>query len=315
MHTLITEEMPESFYDLLNKQGLTEWFHQDKILFSEEIEILLIRTKTIVDSSYFKRFPNLKLVIRAGSGYDNVDLIAASDNGVKVCHTPFANAPSAFEHTLSFIMAGIKQHHECLQAVINKQWKSNLVPNLEVADLRALVVGVGRIGTRVGKWLQDMGAEVRGVDPFLSYQEWKQKGIQGVSYEEGLSWCNLITFHCPLTSKTMGYFDRSALRLLHEPIRLINTSRGQVVEEDAVSFGLQSNLLLSVALDVFDEEPWDVPEWSIDGRLYLSPHVGAYTEKAKQRLSAETLQTWSHFVKTGIVTDEAVNWDLLEQKG
>jgi D-3-phosphoglycerate dehydrogenase / 2-oxoglutarate reductase len=296
MNTLVLEEMPPQFWQELGKRGLTHWFTSENLLFSENIEIIIIRTKTIFNESYFKRFPNLKLVIRAGTGIDNIDLEAAEKHKVAVSNTPEANTISAFEQTMSFIFSLIKQQNQMKQAVLLKEWKNHIQPNLEISDLRALIVGVGRVGTRVAQLLQQLGAEVRGVDPYLTKSQWLEKQVEATSYVSGLKWCNLLTFHCPLNHETKHYFSQATLKLTSNPIYLINTSRGSVVEEIAIEDGLKNGDLLGVALDVFEEEPWEPASFAESPLVLLSPHAGAYTEAAKNRLALETIITWEKFV-------------------
>jgi D-3-phosphoglycerate dehydrogenase / 2-oxoglutarate reductase len=302
MHTLVLEEMPQQFWDELDKRGLSHWFTAENLLFSENIEIIIIRTQITFNESYFKRFPNLKLVIRAGTGVDNIDLKAAKKYGVPVCHTPEANAISAFEQTMSFIFALIKQQNSMKDAVLNKQWKTQVQPNLEISDLKVLVVGVGRVGTRVANILQHLGASVLGVDPYLSENQWEERKVKPISYVSGLKWCNMLTFHCPLTDETKHYFSRATLKLLSQPIFLINTARGSIVEEDAITQGLNNGMIRGIGLDVFEEEPWEPTTFAELPQVLLSPHAGAFTEAAKKRLAIETIETWEKYTVNRTIT-------------
>ncbi len=302
MHTLVLEEMPKQFWEELERKGLSHWFTAENLLFSENIEIIIIRTKTIFNESYFKRFPNLKLVIRAGTGVDNIDLDAAKKYGVPVCCTPEANAISAFEQTMSFIFSLTKQQNQMKDAVLTKQWKAQVLPNMEISDLKALVVGVGRVGTKVANLLQQLGATVLGVDPYLTQEQWEERKVKPISYVSGLKWCNLLTFHCPLTDETKYYFSTATLKLLSQPIYLINTARGAIVEEKAIEQGLKSNMLKGAALDVFEDEPWEPAAFAEYPQVLLSPHAGAYTEAAKKRLAIETVETWENYLNNRVIT-------------
>ncbi|MDP8232258.1 MAG: NAD(P)-dependent oxidoreductase [Candidatus Zophobacter franzmannii] len=303
--------MPKQFWQLIEKRGIEEHFEKDNILFSEDIEIFIIRTDILITESYFKRFPNLKLIIRAGSGVDNVDFEAADRYNVKICNTPNANVQSAYEHTISMVMAMLKNHTNAKQALKEKSWKSSLEASYEIADLRALIVGVGRIGTKVAKFLQDNGADVRGVDPYHTDEKWQELGIEKTSYIQGLKWCNLITYHCPLTKLTTHLFSEPILNSLKEPIWLLNVSRGKVVDEVALEKGINSGMLKGVAIDVFEDEPWEPKDFIDKPNVYLTPHTGAYTGKAKARLVEETLDVWQKYVKNNELTSETVRWDKM----
>ena len=295
--------MPDLFWEEIRKKGWNSFFTEIVDL-NAEIEIIIIRTKTDFNKDKFSEFPNLKMIIRAGSGFDNIDIIEAKNRNIIVCNTPEANAFSAYEQTLSFIFALIKQHQICKDQVLKGNWKNNFMPNWEISDLKILVVGVGRVGTRVTDTLKYLGAQVRGVDPYLSISEWKQKNIESLIYKEGIEWCNLLTYHCPLTEKTENYFDEKVLDSIKNPIWLVNTSRGKVVNESVVEKGISNGDIIGFASDVFSKEPWKVKKFANNNNVILSSHVGAHTKKAKIRLSLETLDVWSDYVNLHQVNNE-----------
>ncbi len=311
MQTLVLNKMPDSFWQLVKKNKLEEYFTDAKILFSEDIEVFVIRTDIYINESYFKRFPNLKMIIRAGSGVDNVDFEAAARHNVIVCNTPHANVPSAYEHTISMIMALLKNHNNSKEAVMSKEWKDNLRPSWEISDVKALIVGLGRIGSRVAAFLKIHGAEVKAVDPYVDNSRFDELGIEPISYVQGLKWCNLISFHCPLTKNTHYYFSTPILNLLENPVYLLNVARGSIVSEDALEKGLISGMILGAGIDVFEDEPWEVKPFASNPNVLLSPHTGAFTEKAKQRLSEETIEVWKEFVFNNCIKSEVVKWELL----
>ncbi|MDA3813244.1 MAG: NAD(P)-dependent oxidoreductase [Candidatus Cloacimonetes bacterium] len=303
MKTLVLESMPDLFWEEIRKKSWNSYFTENKN-FNDEIEIIIIRTTTDFKKDRFTEFPNLKMIIRAGSGFDNVDINEAQKRNVIVCNTPEANAISAYEQTLSFILALIKQHQICKNQVLKSNWEKKFMPNWEIDDLKVLIVGVGRVGTRIAHSLQYLGAQVKGVDPYLSISDWKQKNIESLTYKEGIDWCNLLTYHCPLTGETENYFNREILNILQTPLWLVNTSRGKVINESAVAQGLLNGKIIGFASDVFAEEPWKVKKFANNPNVILSPHVGAYTKKAKIRMSLETLDVWSNYVNKHQVSTE-----------
>ncbi|MEA2096283.1 MAG: NAD(P)-dependent oxidoreductase [Candidatus Cloacimonadota bacterium] len=303
MKTLVMEPMPDLFWEEIRKKGWNSFF-TDSVDSNEKIEIIIIRTKTNFNKDRFVEFPNLKMIIRAGSGFDNIDIIEAKKRNVIVCNTPEANAFSAYEQTLSFIFALIKQHQICKDRVLKGNWKKDFMPNWEISDLRVLIIGVGRVGTRVADTLKYLGAQVKGVDPYLSISEWKQKNIESLIYKEGIEWCDLLTYHCPLTGETENYFNGKVLNTLINPIWLVNTSRGKVVNESVVEKGILNGDIIGFASDVFSKEPWKVKKFAKKLNVILSPHIGAYTKKAKIRLSLETLDVWSDYVNQHQISTE-----------
>lgn len=297
MKTLIFENFPDLFWKMVLENQWDQYFfdiaRQD---IRTDAEIALIRTNTLLDNRTIDSMPNLRMIIRAGSGYDNIAISYARGKGICVCTTPEANAIAAFEHTITLIMALLKSIYPSREAVITGTWKKTLNPNWEITDLRALIVGMGRIGTRVARFLISNGAAVKGVDPFLSRSEWQKRNIENTDYEKGLQWCNLISYHCPLTSATVDYFSSSALMVLANPVWLINTARGRIVNWQALKSGLDDGRILGAALDVYPQEPYTAEKFLRRDNVLLSPHSAAMTERAKKRMVEETLRVWADFV-------------------
>ncbi len=307
LKTLILEPMPERFHYEIEARGWQQWFHRiEDVTLSEESnsgwQAIVIRTKTRFDRSMFRLFPDLKLLIRAGTGFDNIELDATGD--VVVCNTPDANAIAAAEHTLSFILALIKHLNLAGRNVLSERWRDGMPYNPEISELRVLLVGVGRVGGRVARCLRMLGAKVKGVDPYLTAKERIERGIEFVGYEDGLKWCNMLSFHCPLTDETRNYFVEKHLDITEESIWLVNTARGPIVSWKAVEKGVKSGKILGAALDVFDPEPWIPPAIANDPRIMLSPHTGARTGAAQERLALETIHVWQEFAFHGRVINK-----------
>ncbi len=295
MKTLIVDPLAARFGELVEQNNYQQYFLTNGFQ-PEEIEIAVVKTFTRVDEGFLQKYPNLKLIIRAGSGYDNIDLEATRSRNVIVCNTPDANVIAAFEHTISLILALIKGHRPGMRNLEEKTWKEGLPRNWEISDLRVLIVGVGRIGNRVAGFLQRMGAEVRGVDPYLTQEEWQQKRVKEITYQKGIKWCNLISYHCPLTTETENYFNKQTLQSLIQPVWLINTARGGIINEEVLLQGLQEGKILGAGLDVFVNEPQPELPYRNFENIYLTPHTGAFTNKAQHRLAEEIIHIWEAFV-------------------
>jgi D-3-phosphoglycerate dehydrogenase len=293
MKTIVLEELPEFFWQLVKEEQLESNFVASDYPNLAEIRIAIIRTKVKFTHQLMDTFPNLQFIIRAGTGIDNVDLISAKKRNIRVTNTPDANAQCAFEHTLALLSAMMKNLQAAKKNILSDAWKSGLRTNFEFSELRVLVVGLGRVGWRVAFTLRLLGAKVKAVDPYLGKGFWKRYQIEETAYEEGLKWCNVLTFHCPLNKETENYFNISHLSLLNEPIFLLNTARGCIVSNSACSEGLSRNLFLGIGIDVFENEPCDIKNWFSDERVYLTPHCGSQTDPAKKRLSYELLEVWN----------------------
>ncbi len=299
MLTYVTEEMPELFWQLVREKGWTDRFVTDAKGVEDKVTHLIVRTYTIVDDAFMSCFKNLEHVIRAGTGYDNIHVIAAAERGVAVSNTPAANGISAYEQTIGFVYSLIKNHRSHYKGIRQGTWRNDIPYNMEVADLRVLVVGLGFIGSRVAKTLKMLGAEVRAVDPYCSSKQWEYAGIEQVSYEEGLQWTNMVTYHCQLTRETVGYFTEETLGLLDNNVWLINAARGGIIDEDALLSGLKSGKIKGAAIDVFEKEPDNGEKFKDFFNVIMTPHTGAFTSSARVRLSHETLSVWSSSVFGG----------------
>lgn len=304
MLTYITEKMPDHFWQLVTINNAQNNFVTDSEGRENDITIVIIRTRTLADARFFNRFPNLQVIFRAGSGYDNIDVKEAQKRNIRIATTPEANAQSAYEHTLMMIMACMKNLNIASRNMLNSNWKEGLAHNLEFKDLKVLVVGAGRIGSKVIKSLQFLGAEVNAVDPYLTKSEWDKLGVDSCAYDEGLNWCNLVTYHCPLTDETYHYFGQKQLDQIKNPIYIVNVARGGIVDESIILPGLNSGIINGVALDVFEIEPNNAEQFDKDKRIILTPHTGAYTQKAKYRLAQQCWILWKDFVERGLLFTE-----------
>lgn len=311
MKTLVMEKMPSLFYEIMAENNWKDQFFEPGEIENSRVEICIIRTATQFDAVMMDCFPKLKQIIRAGTGYDNINVKEAERRGIVVCHTPEANALAAYEQTIAFIFGLIKHINISKPAVLNRTWREGHPSNWEISDLKVLIVGVGRVGKQVAKALQFLGAEVKGVDPYLNDSIWSELGLDSVSYEDGLAWCNTISYHCPLTSKTVDYFNASTLKFLQNPIWLINAARGGVVNEAILAEGLDGGIILGAGLDVFDTEPWVPLNFGGYNNVILSPHVGARTLKAKLRLARETLDVWQAYGESEKIISEVDSRFLL----
>lgn len=293
-NTLVMDKMPDLFWDIVEEKGLSEYFTEENLVFSEDIEIIILRTKSVITESHYKRFPNLSCIIRAGSGYDNIAVKQAKEYDIAVQNTPEANVQSAFEHTVGLIFALIKNHKLHNESVLKDKWRSGIASNLELSDLKILVVGLGRVGSLVAKFFSFWNAEVRFVDPYIDSESWQALGIMPTTYEDGLSWANTVTYHCPLYKQTEHYFAEDSLAYVNK-IFLLNVARGGIVDVDAVMKGIDQGKILGAGIDVMESEPWKCEGWENNPKIIMTPHTGAFTEKAKERLSQDCFEVWNQY--------------------
>ena len=293
MLTLVLEKMPDLFWTEVKRRGYSQFFKTKCA--NDDVMALIIRTRTHASANFIDKYKNLRMIIRAGTGLDNVDIKYVESKNIIVKNTPEANTNAAYEHTIAMIFSLIKQLNTFKYNILENRWKHGLNYNFEVADLTVLIVGLGRIGSRVAKALDFFGAKVYGVDPYIDKSIWQSLPVTKISYNEGLMRCNLVTFHCPLTDETKNYFSVDSLEIISNPIFLLNVARGDIVEEKAVIKGLDEDKFLGVGIDVFAKEPWTAKNFALDKRVILTPHAGSFTFSAKNRMSIEALSVWEKF--------------------
>ncbi|MEB3787119.1 MAG: hydroxyacid dehydrogenase [Desulfurococcales archaeon] len=231
----------------------------------------------------------LKLIVRAGIGLDNIDVDAAREHGVEVRNTPEAPVNSVAELTLGLIIAAARRIVELNNMARQGYWRKEY--GLEIHGKNALIIGVGRIGSRVATLLKALGVNVLGYDK-PEILEARRGLVESVaSLCEGLSRADIVSIHVPLTEETRGMIGRrELLECLKPGAILVNTSRGGVVDEEALLEALEDGRLYAAALDVLENEP---PQGPVEERLLehprviVTPHIGSQTPEAQERIARE----------------------------
>jgi D-3-phosphoglycerate dehydrogenase len=256
----------------------------------------------------------LKAIVRAGVGVDNIDLEAATRQGIVVMNTPAGNTLSTAEHTIAMMMALSRNIAPAYQSLIQGKWDRKSYMGAQLADKTLGVVGLGRIGQAVATRAKALQMRVLGFDPFLSPDRVKELGIEPAhSVRQMLPLIDYLTVHTPLTDETRNLIDHKELEIIKPGARLINCARGGIYSEEALLAGLKSGRLAGVALDVFTEEPCtNSPLFGMPGVL-ATPHLGASTEEAQAQVSAEGATLLVEFLTTGAIR-HAVNMTPLDPK-
>lgn len=236
-----------------------------------EFDALLIRSRTRVDRELLERAPRLKVVGRAGTGLDNVDLAAAEERGIRVLNTPGANANAVAELTLGLMIA-LNRH-------LNLAFQEREKPKRYGRELQGQtlgVVGLGQIGSRVAKLAHAFGMRVLGCD-LLPEAGPSDVPLERVPLEELLERSDGVTLHVPLTEATRGLLDERALSLMRRHAWLVNTARAGIVDEEAVLKALDGERLSGYAADM-----WEDPRIPDHPKAITTPHIGAQTEEAQR---------------------------------
>jgi D-3-phosphoglycerate dehydrogenase len=256
------------------------------------------------DGPAIDQLTKCKIIARYGIGYDNVDLEAAAARDIVVTNVPDYSVEEVATHALALILGLIRKLNAADQKVRNGGWGlDGLRPIRRLSTMTVGLVGYGRIGRRIAAPLEALGAAIIAYDPYLSPAD---DLPPLVSLEELLSRADLVSLHLPLTPETRGMIDESALAGMKPGAILVNTSRGPLVELEAVVQALESGHLAGAGLDVFDIEPLDPVRIEGVPNLVATPHMAYYSEEALQE-SQRKATTQVIKVLTGEPPDYRVN--------
>jgi D-3-phosphoglycerate dehydrogenase len=250
------------------------------------------------------RLERCRIIARYGIGFDNVDLDAAREAGIVVTNVPDYSVEEVATHALALILASLRKVIAADASVREGQWSvDNFRPIHRLSTLTVGLVGFGRIARRIAAPLQALGADIIAHDPYL---ESGSDMPPLLSLDAVLSQADIISLHVPLTDETRGLIGKDTLGVVKKGAILVNTSRGPLVDLDALKDALETGRLSAAALDVFDVEPVDAARIESIPNLIATPHMAYYSEEALQE-SQRKAATQVIKVLTGQEPDYQVN--------
>jgi D-3-phosphoglycerate dehydrogenase len=235
----------------------------------------------------------LKVIQRHGVGYDRVDVAAATARGIPVATVGEANSVTVAELALYFMLAAAKQGLALDAMTRAGEWKAReTIPTIELFEKKVLVVGFGRIGSRVAPRCQAFGMEVFVHDPYVSDNAIRAKGFAPVrDLRAVLPEMDFVTLHTPLTEETRHLIDRAAIARMKDGAVLVNTARGEIADNAAVAEALTGGKLFAAGFDVFEPEPPGTGHSLVrHPRTVLTPHAAALTRECNRRTSIRCAQ-------------------------
>ncbi len=267
----------------------------------------ILRSGTRITHQFLEQAPRLTCICRAGAGVDNVDLDAATRRGVVVMNTPDSNSMAAAEHAVALLLTLARQIPFAHLSMAQGGWERGVFVGVEVEGKSAGIVGLGRVGRIVARKLQGLGMKVLGVDPFITAAAAADHGIQLTTLAEMLPLVDFITLHVPLGTGTRGLIGAAELERAKPGLRIVNSSRGGVVDERALLAALEKGRVAGAALDVFATEP--LPKDSPlrkHPRIVVTPHLGASTVEAQEQVATVSAIQVRDFLLEGTIAN-AVN--------
>jgi D-3-phosphoglycerate dehydrogenase len=272
---------------------------------------LLVRSATKVDAALMAAAPNLRIVARAGTGVDNVDVAAASARGILVVNAPGANSISVAEHACALMLALARSVPAADRAMKDGRWEKKRFLGTELRGKTLGVAGLGRIGQEVAQRARAFGMRIIAHDPFISKEIAAGLGVELMSLDEVCAAADYLTLHLPSTAETKHLFNDDRFSRCKPGIRLINTARGELIDEGALRRAIEKGLVGGAGLDVFEKEP--PPDWALAQlpQVIATPHIAASTEEAQELVGTETAATVRDFLRDGIVRS-AVNFPSIQ---
>ncbi len=308
---LVREKIADSGIELLRRDFDVELgFEMDEDELRSrigEFDALLIRSGTKVTSELIERAERLKVIGRAGTGVDNVDIDAATKRGIVVANAPESNSVAAAEHTIALALALCRNVPQAYGELVQGRWERSRFAGNELYGKTLGVIGFGRIGQLVAKRALSFDMDVIAYDKFVSAERFRELGVEGVSTTEELyRRADIVTIHLPKTSETANWIDAEAISHMKDGVRIVNCARGELVDLDALEAGLDSGKVAGAALDVFPEEPFTEHPLFERDNVVVTPHLGASTAEAQDRAGLITAEQVRAALTGGVVTN-AVN--------
>lgn len=253
-------------------------------------DCLVYRGNERIDAEMLDAGKRLRLVCRFGVGLDHIDVAAAEARGIRVANTPTASTESVAELTIGLMLSVMRRIAAASQSTKQGEWRKNDFAGFELAGKTVGVIGVGRIGRAVARRLKPFNVKLVGYDPFLHPEDFADVGIERkATLEELLAAADVVTLHVPLKDDTHHMIDARRIAQMKDGAFLINASRGQVVDTNGLVAALRTGKLAGAGLDVFECEPLEKCGLHELDNVVMTPHVGASTFEATERIEAEVV--------------------------
>lgn len=260
--------------------------YEDLVQAAQGYDGLVVRSKVNIDSAFIDRVPSLRCIGRVGAGMETINVDYAESRGIRCLNSPEGNRDAVGEHTVGLLLSSLNNIARADAEVRRGLWKREANRGYELGNLTVGIIGFGNMGQAFAKRLSGFGCKI------VIYDKYKKIGtLEEVQHE-----ADVVSFHVPLTEETLHYLDAHFIAEMAKPFYLINTSRGAVVDTEALVVGMESGKVRAAALDVLEYENMqadalgEVPECvrylQHSPRTVLTPHVAGWTVESKYKLAA-----------------------------
>jgi len=278
------------------KTGLSE---DELVAIIGEYDALLVRSQTRVTARIMEAGKNLKVVGRAGVGVDNIDLEAATKQGIIVINAPDGNTITTCEHTFAMMMALSRHIPQAYMKTVQGEWDRKSFLGVELRNKTLGVLGMGRIGSEVAKRAKAFGMEILAYDPFLTEERAEKLQVTLATVDDIIRNADFMTVHTPLTPETRHMISGPQFEVMKKGMRIINCARGGVVDELALVEAIDQGIVAGAAFDVFEEEPprADHP-FLKHPKIVVTPHLGASTIEAQENVAIDVSEQVLHILRS-----------------
>jgi len=272
-----------SEFDVTVKTGMDE---SELIKTIPEYDAAVVRSATKMTKNVINAASNLKLIIRAGIGLDNIDLTAAKEKAIDVANTPTATTISVAEHTFGLMLGAVRQHGRGNLSMKAHKWEKKTFKGMELYGKTLGIIGSGRIGLAVAQRALAFGMKVIVYDVIDVKTD---LDIKQVSFDDLLRQADIISLHLPLTEKTRHIISDDEFSKMKQGVVVINAARGGVVDEKALLKALKEEKVRAAAMDVCETEPPEDFELIDHPNVLVTPHIGAACSEGQRRAGLEVV--------------------------
>jgi D-3-phosphoglycerate dehydrogenase len=317
MKIIVADDLPESALELLRAEN--GWVVDarsgrpaaDLARDLGEADALLVRSATKVTADLLKSAPRLRIIGRAGTGVDNIDVTAASSRGILVVNAPGANSISVAEHACALMLALARMVPTADQSMKAGKWEKKRLVGIELRGKTCGILGLGRIGQEVAHRARAFGMRIVAHDPFIAVDIAHSLGVELLTLDEVCASSDFLSLHLPATTETNHLFNDARFARVKPGLRIINTARGELIDEAALKRAIETGKVAAAALDVFEKEP--PTDWALAQmpQVVATPHIAASTEEAQELVGLDTAAAVRDFLRDGVVRN-AVNFPSIQ---
>lgn len=298
MRILILDKISKEGIEMMKKDGievdLKTDFPREKIgEIIDDYNGVVVRSKTKLTKEILNRAKNLKFIIRAGVGLDNIDVKTAKEKKIEIFNTPEASSIAVAELTIGFLISLSRFIPQATASLKAGKWEKEKFEGIEIYGKTLGIIGLGRIGKEVAKRARALGMEVLAYDPFVKQLE----AVKMVDFDFLIKNSDYITLHTPLTAETKNLIDEETIKKMKEGVFIINSARGGLIDESSLYQALKSKKVAAAAFDVFEVEPPLKNKLLSLENFICTPHIGALTIEAQRKIAIEVAKIVIDFKK------------------